>query len=694
MSAMTITSPTRPRLDSIDGLRGLACLMVLLYHSCDHFGKAAWPVFRLGPIHLSQVHFFAYGYGGVDLFFVLSGFCLAYPIVSRPERPVNWKQYFVHRVRRILPPYWAALLLFGLASLAIRHWNVEPFASQHIVDWPGARQIAYSALLISTCFNSSFWTLPVEWRWYFLLPALVWLWRRLGAGAVLLCTLPVSLLSISILQPSHQERLEFLLTNLPTFFPLFGLGLWAAALAGQPNRPSWERQIVRLAPWGVAAAAVSVLAYAPLWMSAFTSENALLRLATWGPLCFFLTLAATQEGRIKKWLSWRPLVTLGLFSYSLYLLHEPFLRAAGALILPRHWPAPVQFLFQTALLPAAAIGLAYVFFLLFEKPWLRRKQSGRSQSLKQRLLSQAAAEHLAVWLGHHYPTWRLTTSLCYHAGEAAFWNAPGDATRRAALRGSGGVMEVTLEEHSFREMYFFGTYEPDVTTVIKHLAKPGQKWLDVGANIGYFTILLSALVGPDGEVHAFEPNPVMVCRLERSLRQNGANNVFLNPCAVSNVSGVEVTLYVPLSHCGQSGQASLLRHQDIAESQMVSVTTTTLDAYLAPLEQEIDFMKIDVEGLELLVFQGMKEAFARRRPKIIIAEVSHLPDCLAPPRQLIGLLIQAGYCPYRIRKQGLFAYDESYALDAERDYNFLFALPEATRSIQGIIRQKGTYERH
>lgn len=360
------------RLESIDGLRGLACLFVLLYHSCDIFGKIAWPHLSLGGFPLTQTRFFAYGYGGVDLFFVLSGFCLAYPIVSRPERSVDWKQYAINRVRRIVPPFWAAMLLFMSFSLWIIHHNVQPFAAQHVLGWPGLRQVIYSFLLISDSFNGSFWTLPVEWRWYFVLPILIWLWRRIGGAGVLLCLIPVSLMSIFGLMPSHQEKLKFLVTPLPTFMPLFGLGIWAASLAAGQEKQTWERQIIRLAPIGVIITLLIVAAFAPMNTPPFDSKWFLLRLTTWGPFCFFLVLATTQEGHTRRIFSWRPLVWAGTFSYSLYLIHQPFLQMAAALILPRHWSVGLVLLLQIVVLPTILVGFGYLFFLVAEKPFLRR----------------------------------------------------------------------------------------------------------------------------------------------------------------------------------------------------------------------------------------------------------------------------------------------------------------------------------
>lgn len=365
-------SDKQSRLSGIDGLRGIACLMVLLGHSSLAFGYIDYPSIHLGLTHLSQAHLFHYGYGGVDLFFVLSGFCLAYPIVSRPDRAVNWKQYAINRVRRIFPPYWTAMLLFGCLSLWMTHHPIQLFAGQHILEWPRAKQLLYSVLLVSSSFNASFWTLVVEWRWYFVLPALIWLWRRFGASGVMLCTILISLISIFVFIPSHQASIKFFIGFLPMYLPLFGLGIWAASLAAGRSKYSWEQQIVQWASAGVGLTSLTVVIFAPLYETAFSISGTLLRLATWGPFCFFLVLAATQEGRVRRFASLRPLVWVGTFSYSLYLVHEPFLQMAAALILRRHWSIGWVLLLQIVVLPAILIGFGYLFFLVAEKPFLRR----------------------------------------------------------------------------------------------------------------------------------------------------------------------------------------------------------------------------------------------------------------------------------------------------------------------------------
>ncbi|MCI4369246.1 MAG: FkbM family methyltransferase, partial [Thermoplasmata archaeon] len=84
-------------------------------------------------------------------------------------------------------------------------------------------------------------------------------------------------------------------------------------------------------------------------------------------------------------------------------------------------------------------------------------------------------------------------------------------------------------------------YEPDVTQFIERTLVHGGTFMDVGANSGYFTLLASARVGPTGVVHAFEPNPEAVARLERNLKLNGCKNVVVHPVALGAHAG-RVTL--------------------------------------------------------------------------------------------------------------------------------------------------------
>ena len=116
-------SPPAPRLHFIDGLRGMAMLMVLLSH-CWLYGGQWTVILPLGTRSVNLASILAYGNTGVNLFLVLSGFCLYWPFVKDRARrePTLW-EFAKKRCRRILPPYYAALVLFGapLFLMALRH---------------------------------------------------------------------------------------------------------------------------------------------------------------------------------------------------------------------------------------------------------------------------------------------------------------------------------------------------------------------------------------------------------------------------------------------------------------------------------------------------------------------------------------------------------------------------------------------
>lgn len=380
------------RLEGIDGLRGLACLLVMFYHSWAHFGHIEGPAFHLGSFRITPLHILGFGYGGVDVFFVLSGFCLAYPIMSRPERPVDWKQYAINRVRRIVPPYWAALFMFGVFAFLIKHYRIEPLLSADLLGWPGVRQVGYSLLLISISFNSSFWTLPVEWRWYFVLPLLILLWRRVGGLALVLFTAVVSILAIEVFQPAHLEKAKFVVSVLPSFLLLFGLGMWSAQITCQKSRLA-ERLVAFTYP-GIIIGLILIGIFG-MSLNAIGTEKTLPRLFIWGPFAFFLVLAAINDGPVKRLVTWRPLVSVGIFSYSLYLVHEPFLRAVATYVLPRHWPAIWEILFSYVFCPAVLVGFAYLFFLVAEKPFLRRRVKKAIEAEQHPASSTATAEVLS-----------------------------------------------------------------------------------------------------------------------------------------------------------------------------------------------------------------------------------------------------------------------------------------------------------
>jgi len=356
-------------LVALDGLRGLACLTVVAYHCFYYGGRTAWPRLTAGGREWTPTHFLTYGYLGVETFFVLSGFCLAYPFLSRPERGYDWKRYFVHRVRRIYPAYWGALLLLSALAFAISHFHIRPFADSNVLTLPSLGKSCLSIVNPETYLNGSFWTLKVELRWYLLLPLLLLLHRRTKSLGLMGVAIAVSLLYSMTLGNKPDSRMSTLLSSLPIFLPLFAGGIWIAEMCATDNPSRIEKFLIRHARWGLLVALGLVAVWTPT-----VSENVIRysRVVPGGLLAFFLLLLGLYDPSVRKLLSWRPLVAVGLFSYSLYLIHQPVVMLVYALTKSLGWSAPTQFLFFQVAVFSVCILLGYLFYLFAEKPFLRR----------------------------------------------------------------------------------------------------------------------------------------------------------------------------------------------------------------------------------------------------------------------------------------------------------------------------------
>ncbi len=158
-------------------------------------------------------------------------------------------------------------------------------------------------------------------------------------------------------------------------------------------------------------------------------------------------------------------------------------------------------------------------------------------------------------------------------------------------------------------------YERDVTAVFRRLLRPGMGVVDIGANIGYFTLLSAALVGADGFVLAIEPNPRNARLLEASRRANGFAQVVVSQTAAGRDTGL---LVLNTSHSNGTTSAPPDKADALLGSE--TVPSVRVDA-LVPGARRIDLIKADVEGAEYNALFGAREVIARDRP-VIISEFS------------------------------------------------------------------------
>jgi FkbM family methyltransferase len=160
-----------------------------------------------------------------------------------------------------------------------------------------------------------------------------------------------------------------------------------------------------------------------------------------------------------------------------------------------------------------------------------------------------------------------------------------------------------------------GAYEPNVVEVFRRLLRPGMGAVDVGANVGFFTMLAASLVGSDGYVLAVEPNPENMKLLEASRRANGFDQVKTALTAAGKQTGVLV-----LNPSFSNGTTS--EPPDSIEATLTGqlVPSFRLDDII-PRDQQIDFVKMDAEGAEYTVLLGSQETISRCRP-VIVSEFS------------------------------------------------------------------------
>lgn len=159
-----------------------------------------------------------------------------------------------------------------------------------------------------------------------------------------------------------------------------------------------------------------------------------------------------------------------------------------------------------------------------------------------------------------------------------------------------------------------GKWEEAETHLFSSLVKEGMTVVDIGANIGYYTLLAARLVGPQGKVYAFEPSQENFALLSRNVEANGYKNVVLVPKAVCERSG---TARLRLDR-ESSGNHSLSGIR--GEGASAEVETVSLDDFFSSVHERIDVIKIDAEGAEVAILQGMLATLARNPDLVLFTE--------------------------------------------------------------------------
>jgi FkbM family methyltransferase len=204
-----------------------------------------------------------------------------------------------------------------------------------------------------------------------------------------------------------------------------------------------------------------------------------------------------------------------------------------------------------------------------------------------------------------------------------------------------------------RNLYYFGLWEPNLSAWIQSRLAPGDVFIDVGANIGYFTLLAASRVGPSGRIVAVEAMPAIFQHLAAHVADNGLTNTrLINEAAVGPNDPSEVLLY--WGGAGNIGSSGMLQHATQTES--VKVNARTLAQMLTPDEyRRARLIKVDVEGVEGRTIRGLgleRGGFDERLE--LIVEISAGPDVETDPADLLEYFAGLGFFPYELREDHYF----------------------------------------
>lgn len=340
----------------VEGLRGVAALYVFLFHL---WNTGTMQGAALAPLR-GTTSFLQYGHYAVVAFIVISGYCLGLPVAARPGHAFRVRDFFVRRARRLMPAYVAALALSVVIVLA-----TNALRGHHIPAWHlFVGVVAHLALVhnlvpaLAEYINGPMWSIALECQIYVVFALLlVPVWRRFGPFAQLALALALGLAPHFLFHGALDAAVPWLLG-------LFAMGVVAAQLTARPQ-PS-------RVPWRAVSAGAGVVALVVVALNGQSTPDGALwlpDLVAGAALALFLIASVDRAGVVARVLAARPVVFLGTFSYSLYLLHGPAVEFTGEALTRAHAGAALS-AGAYAALTALVLAGAYAFYRLVERPFM------------------------------------------------------------------------------------------------------------------------------------------------------------------------------------------------------------------------------------------------------------------------------------------------------------------------------------
>lgn len=271
-----------------------------------------------------------------------------------------------------------------------------------------------------------------------------------------------------------------------------------------------------------------------------------------------------------------------------------------------------------------------------------------------------------------HDSWLSALALPYVRLELPGWGKVLSMARRSAAFGKNGdpeirtirgkthgcLIDVDIASRHEHAIYYLGRSEElDTELFLQATLRPGETFVDVGANIGMLTLLASRLVGSEGKVISFEPSPREAGRIRRALAINRIANVTLYQIALSDSEG-QMTLRVPQGFSALGTLAHLANGDAHPAVEEFQVEVKRGDNVLGELSGPT-MIKVDVEGFEVAVLSGMPSILSTLRPAVLTeVEPRWLERARTSSKDLFRCMHSLGYQPYhlRIQRRGLRYY--------------------------------------
>lgn len=354
-----------PRIEFVDGLRALLAIFVMLHHAW----LIVWPIhyheYPLDSLTESLTTWLSFGHFGVTAFIVISGFCLGLPIARKGA--AGWRgalEFYKRRAWRIVPPFYASILVASALILTLigaktgTHWDAN-LPLDFSVGW--STPLLLSNILGGPQFNTVYWSIAVECQIYLVFPLLVWIWLRSGPWiAALVGTVAGYLIAIQAQGTMYQGLTA-------QFLSMFCMGFLAACITQKAELRLRASRV----PWVLLAAACVVgvgLYLRPITLRAASPAFLWLDFPMGFATAAILIAGCLRSKPVIALLEYRRFLSLGAFSYSLYLLHMPFLQLTWQyLIHPLELPDYAEFALLVPVGGAVAIGASWLFYRLVER---------------------------------------------------------------------------------------------------------------------------------------------------------------------------------------------------------------------------------------------------------------------------------------------------------------------------------------